>query len=174
MPKNAIIYQQGFPADAVFFLRDGTVKLLGLSAMGTQRIVGILKSGEMFGLDSLLPGRTRVFTAVTRDRSQLCFIERGLFIRALRSAPDLLWKFSTVLNLAMHEAQQEKLTTAGSSVHNRLEIALNECGKRNLRLKQIELAELIGATPETVNRELHRGRISFPDPERLALSRPNG
>ncbi len=159
LPRNTTIYHEGLPADGVYVLCCGTVKLLTVSDGGMRRIAGLLSRGEMFGLDSLLPGRQRVFTAMTRERCELCFIDRDRFVRLLRSTPDFLWRLTNTLNLSLHKAQRLKLSISGDRVRNRLYTALVECNNRDLHLKQIELAEIVGVSPETVNRELHKMRL---------------
>jgi CRP-like cAMP-binding protein len=65
--RNTIVYSQGGSAEGVYFLCQGTIKLLWVTEDGEQRIVGFITAGEIFGLDSLIPGSTRVFTAVTQN-----------------------------------------------------------------------------------------------------------
>ncbi|HUZ47553.1 MAG TPA: cyclic nucleotide-binding domain-containing protein, partial [Terriglobia bacterium] len=47
--ENRIIYRQGDPADAIFYLRQGKVKLAVTSQQGKEAIVAILGAGEFFG-----------------------------------------------------------------------------------------------------------------------------
>lgn len=159
LPKNTNIYREGLPADGVYVLRDGSIKLLTVSERGMQRIAAILRRGEMFGLDSLLPGNQRVFTAIARERCEVCFINRERFTQLLRSKPELLWRLTNMLNFTLHEAQRAKLSISGDRVRSRLYTALLECNNRELHVRQVELAEIIGVPPETVNRELHKMRL---------------
>jgi CRP-like cAMP-binding protein len=51
--KKQIIFSQGGPADAVFYIEKGKVKLTVLSTRGKEAVVGILGSGDFFGEGSL-------------------------------------------------------------------------------------------------------------------------
>ena len=105
-PKGTTIYCEGQPSEGIYVLCSGTVKLLTLTRTGMQPNVGLLKGGEIFGLDALLPGNKRVFTAIAREGSELFFLDRASFSRLLRSRPELLWRLSTVLVSALQETQQ--------------------------------------------------------------------
>src|SRR5438034_11104106 len=51
--KKQTIFLQGSPADAVFYIEKGKVKLTVLSARGKEAVVAILGSGDFFGEGSL-------------------------------------------------------------------------------------------------------------------------
>src|SRR2546427_3729754 len=55
--KKHTIFLQGSPADAVFYIAKGKVKLTVLSARGKEAVVAILGSGDFFGEGSLAPRR---------------------------------------------------------------------------------------------------------------------
>ena len=48
-PKEGIIFSQGDPADAVFYIQAGKVKITVTSEQGKQAVVAILGAGEFFG-----------------------------------------------------------------------------------------------------------------------------
>ena len=51
--KKATVFSQGSPADAVFYIEKGKVKLTVLSSRGKEAVVAILGSGDFFGEGSL-------------------------------------------------------------------------------------------------------------------------
>jgi CRP-like cAMP-binding protein len=66
-PKQAI-FSQGDHADAVFFIREGKVKLSGLSKQGKEATIALLGSGDFLGegcIASDQPLRLATATAVT-------------------------------------------------------------------------------------------------------------
>ncbi len=69
----------GMPADAVFFLKGGSVRLVVSDALGSERVGRFLWAGEIFGLESVLPQGVYGFTAVTREPSVVCFVDRQSF-----------------------------------------------------------------------------------------------
>jgi len=155
--KNTIVYSQGASAEGVYFLCQGTVRLVWVNDSGEQRIVGFIKAGEMFGLDSLLPGGARVFTAITRENSEVVYLDHRRFSRVLRSQPRFLLRFAAILNLSLHQSQLSHLLLSGNRVQKRLDHALH-CASGISDVKQVELAQLLGVSAETVNRRLRNER----------------
>lgn len=151
--KNTIVYSHGVRADSVYVLCQGSVKLVWCTNRGDQRIVGFIKPGEMFGLDSLLPDSTRPFTAVTRTSCEVVCFDRKDFSRVLRSKPHFLWRFAAILNLALQESQRARMLLSGDRARTRLANALQLCTSVG-DLKEVELAEILGISSETVSRKL--------------------
>ena len=52
-PKKSIIFVQGDPAENVFYIRKGRVKLTVTSEQGKAAVIGILNDGSFFGEGSL-------------------------------------------------------------------------------------------------------------------------
>src|SRR5256886_12549556 len=65
--KKHTIFVQGSPADAVFYLEKGKVKLTVLSTRGKEAVVAVLGSGDFFGEGCLAgqPLRMATATAIT-------------------------------------------------------------------------------------------------------------
>src|ERR1700752_2013487 len=61
--RNAVIFSQGSPADAVFHIQKGKVKLTVLSARGKEAVVAILGDGDFFGEGCLAGQALRMATA---------------------------------------------------------------------------------------------------------------
>ena len=164
--KAQIIYREAFPAEGVFLLCRGSIKLTRVSESGGQRIVDFVTCGELFGLDALLPDRIRCQTAEARENSQVAFIRHDEFRNTLRATPDLLWHVMLMLNDMVHRANQGKLAISGSRVRGRIEQVLSDLEERLrqlegarkpvvfAKLRQRELAELLGVPEETICREL--------------------
>ncbi len=53
--KDQIVFSQGQTADAVFYIRQGKVKLTVISEQGKEAVVAILGSGDFFGEGCLIP-----------------------------------------------------------------------------------------------------------------------
>ena len=47
--NKQVVFSQGDPADAVFFIRSGKVKLTVFSTRGKEAVVGVLERGSFFG-----------------------------------------------------------------------------------------------------------------------------
>jgi len=175
---GAAIYRQGFPAEGIFLLCRGSVKLTAVSEAGTERILEFVTCGELFGLECLLPEPVRSMSAVARENCQGAFIDKTQFQKALESNLELLWNVTMMLNDMLHRSNQEKLAISGARVRERIEKVLDDLAQRLTHseaagkptfapLKQRELAELLGVPEETICRELR----TLGDRKRLDLIR---
>src|SRR5437763_9268710 len=73
---NRNIFRQGEPADSVFYLRQGKVKLAVTSQQGKEAIVAILGAGEFFGEGCLAGQQLRVSTAIAISDCTLARIDK--------------------------------------------------------------------------------------------------
>src|ERR1700688_2486851 len=94
---NRIIFRQGEPADAVFFIRKGKVKLAVTSNQGKEAIVAIMDAGEFFGEGCLAGQSLRIATANAMTDCSLARIERALMARMLHEQPHVSELFVTHL-----------------------------------------------------------------------------
>lgn len=152
--RNHVIYVQHSPADGVYILCDGSIKLTSSIDLNAPRIAGIIRTGEWFGLDSLMPNSRRLFTAVARESSSLCYIEISQFLDVVRGNNEFLWYFVKVLTAGLLDSQKSLIALSGRRVRARLIDAIAESQARSLSLRQVELAGLLGVSAETVNREM--------------------
>lgn len=77
------IFAQGDPADSVYYLRTGAVKLTVTSQHGKEVIVAILAAREFFGEGCLAGQLSRASAAIALDDCTLCRIEKALMVRML-------------------------------------------------------------------------------------------
>ena len=61
--ESAMVFSQGDPADAIFYIQEGKVKLTGLSKQGKEAVVAILGAGDFFGEGCLASQPVRMATA---------------------------------------------------------------------------------------------------------------
>ena len=80
---NRNIFRQGEPADSVFYLRRGKVKLAVISAGGKEAIVAILGAGEFFGEGCLAGQALRISTVTAMTDCSLVRIAKPLMARVL-------------------------------------------------------------------------------------------
>src|ERR1700676_1175851 len=66
--KNQIVFSQGDPADSVFYIQKGTVKVVVLSEQGKEAVVGILGAGQFFGEGGLNGHPLRIFTNTALEK----------------------------------------------------------------------------------------------------------
>ena len=99
---NRNIFAQGDPADSVFYLRRGKVKLAVTSKQGREAIVAILGDGEFFGEGCLAGQPLRIATATAIADCTLVRIEKPLMVRMLHEQHDCLGNVRHTSAFAQH------------------------------------------------------------------------
>jgi CRP-like cAMP-binding protein len=87
--KNQVVFSQGEPADALYYIQRGKVKLVVVSFAGKEATLSVMGKGEFFGLGSLQQRSQRLATATTLEPSAIVRIERDIMQRELRNHPRL-------------------------------------------------------------------------------------
>jgi len=161
------LLQQGTPADDVYLIHDGLVKLVWGDATGKQTILGLRSSGCLIGVAAVVTAEPCAMGAVTLVPSVLERITAEKFLHRLQTDSDFAWKIHQIQSREVHEQLNWLAEMACSSARSRLgnvfrrltEIGnVHTDGKKSrvrLPLKQKEVAELIAVTPEHLSRLLH-------------------
>ena len=97
-PAGTTLYFAGDPGDAVMTLRAGAVKLVHPSEDGRDRIVRLLRTGDVLGLEALV-GEAYQHIAVALRDSHVCRIPRHTLARVAERAPQVNQRI-------MHQWQQ--------------------------------------------------------------------
>jgi CRP/FNR family transcriptional regulator, cyclic AMP receptor protein len=159
--KNQTIFAQGDPADSVFYIQDGRVKLTVISSQGKEAIVGILQAGQFFGEGCLSNHPLRMATTIAMEDSLITCINKNDIITALREEPKFSELFITYLlnrNTRIEADLIDHLFNSSEKRLARLLLLLANFGKEGnpqpiqLQISQETLAEMIGTT---------RSRVSF-------------
>lgn len=167
-PKGNTIFLQGTLSDCLYFLCQGSVKLSRSTTFGKERIVSIVTPGHIFGFDCLHNGSTRAFSAVAREHICVRQCSSARLIPSLKSNNDLMLRILLSLSDSLENALLEKLLLSASRSSERLSRVLLHFADHGsnsggiAELKQKEVAELLGISPETVCRELRRIRTRSP------------
>src|ERR1700729_526695 len=85
--KNKIVFRQGDPADAVFYIQKGRIKLTVISERGKEAVVGILGANHFFGEGCMNGHPLRVTTATAIDQSLITRIPKAAMISTLHDEP---------------------------------------------------------------------------------------
>jgi CRP-like cAMP-binding protein len=141
-------------------VRCGSIKLVPPPGDGEPRLVDLVWPGEVFGLDCLLEPRRRRWSAVAREDSTVCHLAVQDLYRAWRSKQEALWSVLVMVDGGLHRALEEKLAVSGDRIRNRILHLLESIERRrkasgpSRNPTQIELAELLGVSPEAICRAL--------------------
>jgi CRP/FNR family cyclic AMP-dependent transcriptional regulator len=162
-PKGATLFVEGQPARGVFVLCTGHVKLSTSSSDGKTLILRISEPGDLLGLPATISGRPYEVTADVIEPTQANFISRSDFLNFLREHGDAALRVAQELSETYQSAFAEMRTiglshsTAEKLARFLLDWSANhkqENGsvKFNLTLTHEEIAQMIGASRETVTR----------------------
>jgi CRP-like cAMP-binding protein len=163
--KGSILFKEGDEGEHLYVIVDGKLKLGTSSGDGRENLLSILGPGEMFGELSLFdPGpRTSTATAVTDAR--LLSLSHEKVIPWLKQNPEVSLQLLTRLSQRLRRTNEAVGDLVFSDVPGRVAKALIDLGDRfgkttpegllvNHDLTQEELAQLVGASRETVNKAL--------------------
>ena len=76
--KDQIVFSQGDPADAVFYIQSGKVKVTVVSEQGKEAVVAMLGTNDFFGEGCLAGQAQRTATAATMTDSVIVRLEKGV------------------------------------------------------------------------------------------------
>jgi len=159
--KSQAIYAQGDPADAVFYIQKGRLKVTVLSKNGKEAVVAILGTGEFIGEGCLAGQRRRMATVTALTESEAVRLEKAAVIRMLHDKPQFAALFMSHLlarNIRVEEDLVDQLFNSSEKRLARLLLLLANFGKDGkpeavvAKISQETLAEMIGTT---------RSRVSF-------------
>jgi CRP/FNR family transcriptional regulator, cyclic AMP receptor protein len=151
---------QGDRGDALYLLASGQVKVVLIGDDGREVILSVLGSGSFFGEMALLDDEPRSAHVVAMEESVLLQLRREDFQARLRSSPDVAIALLRELSHRLRRADDTIGSLAlrdvnGRIAHLLLELAAEEGGDRiTRRLTHATLAQMVGASRETVSRTL--------------------
>lgn len=83
-PRKHTLFSQGERADAVYYIREGKVKLTVVSPQGKEAVVAVLDRGAFVGESCLAGQQVQLATATTLEDSSLVRIDKDAMIHLLR------------------------------------------------------------------------------------------
>ena len=163
-PRGAVVFREGNAAQGVYVLSSGRVKISISSADGKKLILRIAKGGDILGLYAGLTGRHFEATAEMIEGGRVDFIPRqdllDLIGRQNGSSLDLLEVFSRQFSelvdhtriIALSESALEKLARLIMRWSKDFGERTTDGIRLQILLTQEEIAQIIGASRETVTR----------------------
>jgi len=154
------IFRQGDPADALFYLRGGKVKLSVTSEEGKEAIIAFLDADEFFGEGCLAGQPLRMATATAMEASAVTKIAKPLMARMLHDQQGVAQLFVTHLlyrNIRYEADLVDQLFNSSERRLARILLLLAHFGKESKMesvvpgITQEALAQMIGTTRSRVN-----------------------
>jgi CRP-like cAMP-binding protein len=118
--KNQVLFSQGDTADAVFYIRDGRVKLTVVSPQGKEAVIAILEPDAFIGEACLIGEPVRMSTATTLEKATLVRIEKDAMVRMLHDQPTFAELFLSYLLTHNVRIQEDLVDHLFNSAEKRL------------------------------------------------------
>ena len=153
--EKQVVFAQGDPADAVFYVEKGTVKLTVLSEQGKSAIVAMLGRGDFFGEGCLAGQRVRMATASAMTEVSVVRVDRGAMVELLHGRSPFSERFIAHLlarNVRIEEDLVDQLFNPSEKRLARVLLLLARLGKEGKtevvipQISQNVLAEMVGTT----------------------------
>jgi CRP/FNR family transcriptional regulator, cyclic AMP receptor protein len=158
-PK-AVIFHQGDPADAVFHIDEGTVKVSIVSEQGREAVIALLGPGSFLGEGCLAGQPLHMASAIAVDRAVVTRIDKSTMIRALHTQPAFAEAFTAFLLLRNIQIESDLVDQLFNSSERRLArmlLLLANFGKDGSmekvipKVSQDALAARVGTTRSRIN-----------------------
>ena len=165
--KDQVVFTQGEPADSIFYIREGRVKIAVVSDQGKEAVVAFLKAGDFIG-EGCLTGRPRhVSTAMALEDSVITRVDKSTMVRMLRDQPNFSELFMAHLLARTIRVEADLVDQLFNSSEKRLPRALpllanfGKDGKQEpviAKVSQETLADMIGTTRSRVSHFMNKFR----------------
>ncbi|CAB5240481.1 unannotated protein [freshwater metagenome] len=163
--KGGVLFAEGDEGDHLYVIVEGKLKLGTSSGDGRENLLSILGPGEMFGELSLFDPGPRTSTATAVTDAKLLSLGHEKVIPWLKQNPEVALQLLARLSQRLRRTNEAVGDLVFSDVPGRVAKALIDLGDRfgkvtdegllvHHDLTQEELAQLVGASRETVNKAL--------------------
>jgi CRP/FNR family cyclic AMP-dependent transcriptional regulator len=179
---NRRIFEQGQPADSIFYLRQGKVNLSVVSAQGREVILATRSGGDFLGEGCLAGQPLRISTATAVSDCSLYRIEKTLMTRVLHEQHEISELFVAQMlcrNIRYEADLVDQLFNSSEKRLARILLQLSHFGKESRaelvlpRVSQANLAQMVGTTRSRVSYFMNKfrslGFIDYGDNDGLTV-----
>ena len=174
VPRGAVIFHEGEPGDSLYIVLSGKIKLGRRTADGRENLVAVMGPSDQFGELSLFDPGPRTSTAVAVTDARLARMSKQALRSWITERPQIAEQLLRVVARRLRRTNAMLGDLIFTDVPGRVAKQLLQLSQRfgtmengQLRvthdLTQEELAQLVGASRETVNKALadfaHRGWV---------------
>ncbi len=163
--RGEVIFHKDDPGESLFIIDEGSVRIYLPSPQGADLTLAVLGPGDFFGDLALLDGRPRSASAAAFPETETVALNRADFTSVIRSRPEAAMAVLAAVAERLRETNEMAgdlafLDVGGRLAKKLLELAAARGVQRpegillELSLTQEELANMVGVTRESVNRQL--------------------
>ena len=173
-PRGTTIFEEGDPGDRLYIITSGKVKLARHATDGRENLLTIMGPSDMFGELSIFDPGPRTSSAVCVTEVEAATMDSDLLQKWIDDYPSISQQLLRVLARRLRRTNASLADLIFTDVPGRVAKTLLQLANRfgtqeggvlrvNHDLTQEEIAQLVGASRETVNKALatfaHRGWI---------------
>ncbi len=188
--KGQVVFHKGDDSAGLYIIKKGRVKVFLPSTQGEEVILTILSKGEIIGELSLLDNTKRSATISVIEDSEFLYLSRKDFLNFLSSDFDAVLNVFSMITKRLKDTNDQLEESYFLDITSRIarkiiflskQFGIEENGiiRIGVKITQKDLASMIGATRESVNKQLNLlkknglidmedGYISILNPERLS------
>ena len=163
-PRETIV-SKGDPANEFYVLLRGRAKVSAQGKDGADAAINVMGPGEVFGEVGILDSQPRSATVTTLEECEMAVVDKRAFEGLLATSPEVAIKLLSVLagrirELTIRVEDRAFLDVPARLAKQLLWLAASHGTESNrgvriaLKLSQQELGDFIGATRESVNKNL--------------------
>ncbi|MGW0163366.1 Crp/Fnr family transcriptional regulator [Mycobacterium sp. NPDC003323] len=164
-PRNHTIFVEGEPGDRLYMLVEGKVKVGRRSVDGRESLIAVMGPGDTFGELALFDPGPRTATVATLTEVRVAAVPRQALSAWIADKPEIAAQLLRVLARRLRRTNDDLCDMIFTDVPGRVAKQLLDLTKRfgradgeGLRvdheLTQLELAQLVGSSRETINKAL--------------------
>jgi CRP-like cAMP-binding protein len=165
--KNQKIFSQGEPADSVFYIQEGKVKVCVISEQGKEAVVALHGDGDFFGEGCLTGQPLRLATVAAMTDCVIMRLDKSAVVRVLRDEPKFSEMFMAYILARNARVEADLVDQLFNSSEKRLARALlllANFGKEGrpekviAKISQETLADMVGTTRSRVSTFMNKFR----------------
>lgn len=165
LKKGDVLFRKGSEGTDLYIIRSGRVKIVLPSRGGEEVILALFSETDFFGEMALLDGIPRSADAIALEPCELLVLSRTDFMKFLMSNERAVQAILSSLSMRLRKTDDHLEDTCFLNISARFAKKLVELAESvdqenedapviDLDLTQSDLASMIGATRESVNKEL--------------------
>jgi len=157
--RGELIFDEGDKSDSLYFLNRGSVRITITNDENRAKTLGILRGGDVFGLESIGQDGSAHIRAVAHEESWVSVLTRGQFMKIAVEQPSLYFNLIQILLRRLADTREDLKAQCFLDIQERLVRTLlklarshgqriagnDDMIKLRLRLSHDSLADLIGS-----------------------------
>jgi CRP/FNR family cyclic AMP-dependent transcriptional regulator len=157
------IFHRDDPGQVLYIIKEGRVRIRLTSAEGQEVALAVFGPGDSFGEMAILDSQPRSADAIAIDKVEVFTLQRQDFVNVVRAHPEIAVSVMKTLSERIRQANQMVEDLIFLDVYGRVAKKLLDLSKEygvetddgikiDLRITQQELASMVGASRESVNK----------------------